>query len=279
MNASMTPSNEPQIAYWNGRAGAKWSAMQVRLDAMLAPVTVELKGRAGAVAGQRVLDIGCGTGQTCMLWLDGGAEVTGVDISAPMLALAAKRTAAKATLVEADASVWRSHAPFDLAVSRFGVMFFDAPEAAFANIAANIRPGGRLLFACWRAPGENPWATAPMAAIRDLLPEAPPPDPNAPGPFAFASADRVRHILEVAGFTNISIDPFDFPASLAQGGGVDEAVHHTMELGPSGAALAELSDAVRALAATRMRAVLAPYDVDGVVALPGATWMVTATRA
>jgi len=100
-----------------------------------------------------VLDIGCGTGETCAIWLDGGAHVTGVDVSAPMLARAAERTQGKVRLLEADASQWVSDTPFDLVVSRFGAMFFAAPDQAFATISANVRPGGRLLFTCWRQHG------------------------------------------------------------------------------------------------------------------------------
>ena len=187
-----TDTNRAQIDYWNGRAGAKWSARQAELDAMLAPVTAELKARVGSVAGLRVLDIGCGTGETCSIWLAGGAQVTGVDVSAPMLSSAAQRLQGQVKLVLADASVWRGEAPFDLAVSRFGVMFFADPDAAFANIASNLRPGGRLVFACWRALRENEWAAKPLNAIRELLPPAPAPAPNAPGTFAFADGDRLH---------------------------------------------------------------------------------------
>lgn len=274
----MTGSNQAQIDLWNGRVGEKWAAMQASLDAMLSHVTAELKARAGAVSGQRVLDIGCGTGETCMMWLDGGAEVTGVDVSAPMLAVAAARTGGKATLVEADASVWMGAAPFDLAVSQFGLMFFDDPDAAFATIAANVRPGGRLLFTCWRAAAENQWVSTPMDAIRDLLPEGPPPVPHAPGPFALANRDRLGGILERAGFGEVAINPFDFPVCLAEGG-VEAAVHFAMQVGPSGAALAESSHEARAVAAERLKAALAPHDRDGLVTLGGAIWLVEAVRS
>lgn len=275
----MSASNKAQIDLWNGRVGEKWAAMQVSLDAMLAHATAELKARAGSVSGQRVLDIGCGTGETCTIWLDGGAEVTGVDVSAAMLALAADRTDGKATLVQADASVWRGAAPFDLAVSQFGLMFFADPDAAFATIAANVRPGGRLLFMCWRGAAENQWVTTPMSAIRDLLPEAPPPVPHAPGPFALADRDRLGGILERAGFADVAIKPFDFPVCLASEGGVEVAVRFAMQIGPSGAALAEASKEAQAAAAERLKVALAAHDRDGLVTLGGAIWLVEAVRA
>lgn len=275
----MSDSNKAQIDLWNGRVGEKWAAMQVSLDAMLSHATAELKARAGSVSGQRVLDVGCGNGETCVIWLDGGAEVTGVDVSAAMLAVAAARTHGKATLVQGDASVWRGDAPFDLAVSQFGLMFFADPDTAFAAIAANVRPGGRLLFTCWRAVKENQWVTTPMGAIRDLLPESPPPMPHAPGPFSLADRDRLAGILERAGFTDVAINPLDFPVRFASEGGVDAAVRLAMQIGPSGSALAEASKEVRAVAAERLKAALAPHERDGLVTLGGAIWMVEAVRS
>ena len=125
----MSQPNESQIDYWNGRAGEKWAAMQISLDRMLSPAMAKLAECVGPISGKRILDIGCGTGETCAVWMEGGADVTGIDVSAPMLAVAAKRTAGKAKIVEADASTWMGEAPFDIAVSRFGVMF----SAYFAN--------------------------------------------------------------------------------------------------------------------------------------------------
>jgi SAM-dependent methyltransferase len=253
--------------------------MQVSVDVMLSSCTAELKARAGSVSGQRVLDIGCGTGETCLIWLDGGAEVTGVDVSVPMLAVAADRTGGKATLLEADASVWMGAAPFDLAVSRFGLMFFDDPDAAFTTIAANIRPGGRLLFTCWRALEENQWVTTPMGAVRDLLPEAPPPLPHAPGPFALAGKDRLEGILKRAGFADVVIAAFDFQVCLASEGGVQSAARFSMQIGPAGAALAAAGKEARAVAVERLKVALAPHDRDGHVTLGGAIWLVEAVRS
>jgi SAM-dependent methyltransferase len=274
----MSKPNESQIDYWNGRAGEKWAAMQISLDRMLSPAMAKLKECVGPISGKRILDIGCGTGETCAVWMEGGADVTGVDVSAPMLAIAAKRTAGKAKIVEADASTWMGDAPFDLAVSRFGVMFFDAPDVAFATIAANIRPGGRLLFTCWRPAAENQWVTTPMSAIRDLLPESPQPAPHAPGPFALAAKDRLDGILRRSGFVDVSIRPFDFAVAMGGEGGVDVAVPFVMQIGPSGAALAEASKEVRAAAAERLKVALAPHDQGGLVTLGGAIWMVEAVR-
>lgn len=267
-----------QIDYWNGRAGEKWATLHHNLDRMLVRCTAELKERAGPIAGLRLLDIGCGTGETCTLWLAGGAEVTGVDISRPMLAVARSRTEGKARLLEADAATWRGEEPFDLAVSRFGVMFFERPEAGFANILANLRGGGRLVFCCWRRPEENPWATTPMAAVRDLVPEAPPPTPHAPGPFALADGERLAGILARAGFDQVAVQPMDFQVCMAGQGGARAAAEFVMQVGPAGAALAEARAETRARAAERLEAALAPHEREGQVLLGAAAWLVEGVR-
>lgn len=269
-------ANHAMRDYWNGRAGEKWTRMQNALDRMLTPVTELLQTQLGDLAGQRLLDIGCGTGETCLLWLKAGADVTGVDISAPMLELARERTAGRARLIEADASRWRDETPFDLAVSRFGVMFFDQPGAAFANLRANLRPGGRLVFACWRAPADNAWASTASEAIRDLLPPAPPPDPHAPGPFALADGERLQMLLSEAGFTGIRLAAHQVNVCLADRGGLDQAVEFALQIGPAGAALAEADDALKKLAADRLRQALAPYVQGTQVLMPAGIWLVEA---
>ncbi|MDZ4696782.1 MAG: class I SAM-dependent methyltransferase [Deltaproteobacteria bacterium] len=273
----MNNANSTQIDAWNGRVGEKWAKLHVRLDEMLSAATVALKAKVGPVAGERVLDIGCGNGETCAIWLEGGAEVTGVDVSTPMLAVAASLTGGKATLIHADASIWKGEALFDLAVSRFGVMFFSDPVAAFTTIASNLRPGGRLVFACWRAAIENAWVSVPLHAVSDLLPVAPPPVPHAPGPFGLCDRPRLEGILQRAGFSDVTIEPLDLPVYFAREGGVEAAVSFAMQVGPTGAALGEMSKEVNAVAAERLKEALAPHARDGVVTLGGAIWMVQAS--
>lgn len=267
-----------QIEYWNGRAGERWTAQRDNLDRMLSSCTAALRERAGPVAGLRLLDIGCGTGETCAVWLAEQAEVTGLDISRATLAVARSRTEGKALLLEADASRWRADQPFDLAVSRFGVMFFDDPQSGFANIAANLRPGGRMVFCCWRSLAENPWATVPIEAVRDLVPDSPPPAPFAPGPFALADRERLAGILSRAGFVEVTLEPLDFPACMASEGGARAAVEFVMQVGPAGAALAEVGPETRARAAERLESALSLHEHDGQVRLSAAAWMVTGVR-
>ena len=275
----MPSANQPQIDLWDGRVGAKWAAMHEALDAMFAPAAEILAARAAPTAGLRVLDVGCGNGDLCARLLAQGADTTGIDVSHAMLAVASARTQGKAALVRADIAEWRATAPFDLAISQFGLMFFADPVAAFAAIAANLRPRARLLFTCWRAAAENDWTTVPMAAIADLLPPSPPPDPKAPGPFSLADFADVRQILVKAGFGEITATPHDFAVCFAASGGVAAAVDLALQIGPASSALAGTDKTVRAAAAERLRTALGRREKDGAVALGGAIWLVEARRS
>jgi SAM-dependent methyltransferase len=178
------------------------------------------------------------------------------------------------TLAEADAAVWRGDAPFDLAVSRFGLMFFEDPDVAFSNIAANLRPGGRLHFACWRAMDENAWVTTPLRAIADLLQKA----PKAPQAFSLADADWLRGILGRAGFADLAIDAVDIRVCVAREGGSATASRFLLQFGPAAAALAKTDPDIQALGEERIRLALAEHESNGQVMLGGAIWFVSAIR-
>ncbi|VAW04278.1 SAM-dependent methyltransferase [hydrothermal vent metagenome] len=272
-------SNEDQKEYWNDKAGEKWAANQVVLDAMLAPVTELLMEAVQTGSEERVLDIGCGTGETSKIAVDAGARVTGVDISEPMLELAKARLGDRADLSIADASEFQGEQPYDVVMSRFGVMFFDDPTAAFRNIASNLAPDGRLVFACWQEPANNGWVFVPMKAIIPLLPETPEQDPHAPGPFALADPERLRDILSEAGFNQIEIEPHSVDIVLAQNGGVEKAVEFSSQIGPAAAAMAEVDEETRLKIITALGEALAPHEINGGVALGGGIWIVKAKRA
>ena len=164
--------NDAMRDYWNGDAGRAWVRMQQRMDAALAPVTTALEKAAAVRAGENVLDVGCGTGATTLVLAAAaqpGGSALGVDISATLLGLARSRVLA-ASFVEADAASFAGSSRFDAVVSRFGVMFFDDAVAAFANLHRLAAPAGRLVFACWRSPLDNGWATLPLQALAGLLP-------------------------------------------------------------------------------------------------------------
>ena len=281
--ADAPSANDDQIAYWNDSAGLTWAAMQDKLDAQIEPLGNGAMAVLAPAGGERVLDIGCGCGQTTLALagrVGPTGAVLGIDISRPMLEVARRRIAelglGQAKVIEADA---QAHAfepgAFDAVFSRFGVMFFDDPTKAFANIRKGLKSGGRLAFVCWRPFNENPWMQAPMlAALPHLAEPPPPPDPLAPGPFAFADPERVRGILAGAGFSDINIAPQD----LAMGAPtVDEAVEVALKVGPLGRLLREQPDRTPAVVEA-IRTMLSSHVTDEGVRLASATWIVSARQ-
>jgi SAM-dependent methyltransferase len=277
----MAENNADQIAYWNAASGRKWAEDADKMDAMMHAMAAAAVAAAAPQPGESVLDIGCGSGGTTLLLADAvGREghVLGVDVSAPMLEVARTRAAGRANVafIEADAASAHFHAAgTDLVFSKFGVMFFADPEAAFRNIRRAIKPGGRLAFICWRSARENPFAMLPMGAALKHLPPQPPPDPYAPGPFAFADPVRLGHILKEAGFQTPAFAHFDTtmtvgrtPASAAK-----EAVLVGMASRLLGEATQETKDAVIADLTATYEAYVTPAGVT----LPAHCWIVTAT--
>jgi SAM-dependent methyltransferase len=274
------PANQDQLDFWNGRMGHEWTVLQERMDKNLSAIHDALMPFAAAVAGEAVLDIGCGTGTTSMALADAvgpQGRVTGIDISKQMLALARQRGQGRANLdfLEVDASQAAFQPEYDLLFSRFGVMFFDDPVGAFANLHRALKPGGRLAFACWRTPPENPWASAPIAAARPFLPDAPPPDPDAPGPFAFADPQRILSILSDVGFHYVETGKFD--SVMDMGRDLDQAASHTLRIGPLARAAAELDEAAKTKIVDAVKGALSRFiRADGSIAPPVACWLVSA---
>jgi SAM-dependent methyltransferase len=277
------PANQDQLDFWNGRMGQEWVVLQARMDANLSAIHDALMPFAAPKPGEAVLDIGCGTGTTSLALADAvgaAGRVHGIDISRTMLALAAQRGQERANLsfAEADASQVVFQPEYDLLFSRFGVMFFDDPVGAFANLHRAARPGGRIAFACWRAPPENPWASAPIAAARPFLPDVPPPDPLAPGPFAFADPQRILSILSDVGFHYVETRKFD--GVMDMGRDLDQAAAYTLRIGPLARAACELDDATREKIAAAAKDALSKFiRADGAIAPPVACWFVSARLA
>jgi SAM-dependent methyltransferase len=277
--------NADQIAYWNGPGGQHWADRQQAQDTLLAPVTDILIDRAKAKTGERIIDVGCGCGDTSIALaqrVGRTGHVTGIDISAPMLAVARQRVAAGAPVefLLADATVYPfASGDFDLLVSRFGVMFFAEPAVSFANLRKALRPSGRLTFVCWREPRDNPFFMAPLQAVYKHAPRLPQLGPEDPGPFSFASEARVQRVLGEAGFSAIAMEPCNLVLDLAVGRGLDAAVEGALEIGPAARALAEQSPDVRAAAANSIREALAAFVSGQKVLLPASIWVVTASTS
>src|SRR3954454_19756933 len=273
-------SNAQQIEYWNGPAGERWAKAQDRIDHHLGLITEALVAYAAPREGERILDIGCGGGTTALLLRERvGPEgaVTGIDISAPNLALARARAhagMADVAFVEADAATYDFEPMFDLALSRFGVMFFDDPAAAFANLRKALVKDGRLVFVCWRTFKENEWAFAAYQAALELLPPQEPMDPHAPGPFAFADRERLLSVLEQAGLQDIRIKPLDTTVNL--GASLDEALTEALTLGPLARAAAELDETTRAEGRARIQPVIAKHQTPYGFIATAAVWLVSA---
>ncbi len=274
-------NNADQIDYWNSKVGDIWVQMQERMDRALTPVTAALLAAAAPQAGEAVLDIGCGAGETTLaaaLAVGDEGDAVGLDISEQLLTRARERAEAlvsEADFIAADASVWDEGSQFDLIMSRFGVMFFADPGAAFAHFHHLAAPGGRLAFACWQPAARNLWATLPLTVLADLLPEQSAAEPHAPGPFAFADAARVATLLEAAGWRDVGFHSLPFAMMIGSGDDpIADAVSFNLKIGPAARAVRDAG--IGTEARPMLAAALQPYLADGEVQLPGAVWLVTA---
>jgi SAM-dependent methyltransferase len=271
-----------QHEYWNSKVGEEWARQADLMDRMLQPMTQPAFDLLELKPGERVLDIGCGAGATTLAAARyiGDGQAVGVDISKPLLELARERAntwGANAHFVEADVSAAPLRdAPFDAAFSRFGVMFFDDPSAAFAKIRAALKPGGRIVFICWRSFKENGWTFAPLAALRDML-KAPiqAADPDAPGPFQLQDPDKIKSTLARAGWRDVSIAPWDGDVLVSGGGDRHAAAAFLMKIGPCARAIADQHlDAAEA--ERKLSDFLQKHETSVGVPLPAACWIVRA---
>ena len=267
------------------RAGHAWVRMQERTDVVIDPLGRIAMERLGVVAGERILDVGCGCGQTLLELADlvgASGHVLGVDISPPMLGRARERVEGRPTIALAlgDAQTY-AFAPgsFDAVYSRFGVMFFDDPRAAFRNLRAAARPGGRLSFVCWQELAKNPWAALPLAAVTRLLPESPKPEmmgEGRPGPFFLSDPARVRAILGDAGWQDVSLEPVEMSLQFGGAATLDEAFEYALQIGPAARAMAEAPEALKPALERALREALAPFASARGVFMDGAAFVVVA---
>lgn len=277
--------NHEQRTRWNGADGEYWASQSDRLDRTLGPVTGPLLEFAAPAAGSAVIDVGCGCGAITLELakiVGPRGRVTAIDISEPMQGRARERLRPYPNtdfLLGDAAELPLENLRAELIVSRFGVMFFGDPAAAFRNLRSGLAPGGRVRFACWRPIRENPWLQIPLHAVYDHAPRLPKPQPDEPGPFAFADPERVTQVLTAAGFTAPSFQPLDIELDLAAGRILEDAAVHASQTGPAKRALAGQSPEIQARALESIRRALEPYASSEGVKLPGAVWLVAANRA
>jgi SAM-dependent methyltransferase len=285
-DATASPNAE-QIEHWNRVEARHWVTAEDRYDRMLRPFGIRAIDALDLGPGERVLDVGCGCGDTTLEVAErvgSGGHVLGVDLSAPMLGRARERAAERGlTHVEfeqADAQVY-AFAPesFDAAVSRFGVMFFDDPTAAFANIRAALRPSARLAFVCWQELARNEWMLIPGAAVAAHVPLPDLEEPGQPGQFAFADPDRVRGILQGSGFEEIGVTAVEEPLTIGGYGTVDEAVEFLKGTNTGQTLLADADPDVADAALADVRSALAPHEGPDGVRLGAAVWLVRGIRS
>lgn len=284
--ATLKQSTQP---LWNETAAQRWVLSQERTDAQLEPLGKVAMDALRPLAGQRVLDVGCGAGQTTLELASrvapGGLAI-GLDISEPLLNRARERARTfgehAPEFVLGDAASVTFETPFDALFSRFGVMFFDEPEQAFANLGRALRPGGGLAFVCWQSLEDNPWANEPLQAVRALTPEQALPnllEPGQPGPFAFADQKYVSALLRAAEFEHVEVASH---RSLLHFGGartLREAVDYALQIGPAARLSSELDPSQEPLVRRALEAALSPYVSERGVWIPSAVWVVTATRS
>jgi len=282
-DASEETENAQQDRFWNGPAGQFWVTSQEETERHTGPFGDAALQVAAAAPGERALDVGCGCGTTSLALarsVSATGEVVGVDLSAIMLqramesAAAAKLTNVVFRRLDAQTVPLGRHA-FDLVFSRFGVMFFADPTAAFTNLRASLHPGGRLAFACWQVPSANPWMALPTRAAMQFFDLAAPPH-DAPGPFSLADADRLRRILTDAGFNDIQITPEIRTLQLALGHSTDDWVRERLLMGLAGEVYANSSSEIQSQARQLLISSVEPYRVEDGLEMNGAAWIVNA---
>lgn len=281
MTLHVAPSNVDQARAWDGDEGAYWTEQAKHFDRALGGYHERFMTAAAVQPADRVLDIGCGTGQTTRAAARAAAagSALGVDLSGRMIELARRLAADEgvrnATFLQADAQIHPfANEAFEVAISRTGTMFFGDQRAAFANIGAALRPGGRLALLVWQGPERNEWIrelSGALAAGREL----PSPPLDAPSPFAQSDPDRVRPALESAGFTGIGFEPLAAPMWF--GADIDNAFDFVVGL--LGWMLQGLDEPARSGALAALRATLSAHASPDGVAFDSATWLVTATRS
>lgn len=277
-------ANEEQARYWGEEAGRIWVELEDRFDLVTGPFGDLALDAAAVSPGEAILDVGCGFGSTVIELArrtGPGGRVVGVDISAVMLDRARERVAAaglgNVDLVLADAQTETlGTAAFDVVFSRFGVMFFADPVAAFTNLRRSLHGGGRLAFVCWQGPERNAWLVEPLRAVAGILELPPPPGPDDPSPLAFGDPARVRAVLGGAGFVDVDLAASPGTIRFGTAAESDRAAEIALQMGPGRVPYGRADAAAQARARDAVEGVIGPHrGPDGVV-MPAACWVVTA---
>ncbi len=279
---SQTETNAAQAEHWNSEEAAHWVHDQDRYDEMLAPFATALLDSLDLAPTARVLDIGCGSGPTTCTVARAVPQghAHGLDISHQMIE-AARRRAAEAgisnvTFDVGDAQTQAFAPETDFVMSRFGVMFFEDAAAAFTNLRTALAPDGRIGFVCWQDLLLNEWMAVPALAAVEVVGPPPAAPADAPGPFSLGDPDRLRVVLGAAGYSDVTIEPFETSILLAGGGSLDDATTFLRSTGMARALFADAAPDAIERAMQGVRDALEPFLTPEGVRIGAATWIVGA---
>jgi len=278
-------NNDDMVEFWNGVGGRKWVSYQNRLDQSLLDYGRAAMLSAEIMSGHYVLDVGCGCGDTSLdiAGIVGQTgQVTGVDVSELILQQAKMRIKnASSPNVEfacRDAEYFNfEKQKYDVVYSRFGVMFFSDPTAAFTNLGNALKPGGRLAFICWQSVSANQWVSLPLEVASKYAP-APPPPGDEPGPFSFADKGRLTNIIECAGFCSVSIQ--EFTSNFILGETAEDAAKFVSTVGPASYLRddPDIEEKMKGYFLNELSQTLRMYKTSEGIELAASTWLVSAIK-
>jgi SAM-dependent methyltransferase len=283
--SASTEPNASQIESWDGAGGQHWVAEAERYDRMTGSFGERIIEAAAPRPGERVLDVGCGNGAVALAvsaLVAPGGSVMGLDISGPMLAYARQRAEqaqiASVSFRKGDAQVYPlPQASFDAVVSRFGVMFFDDPVVAFANLGRALKPSGRIAFTCWRDLLVNDWLMVPAGAALQYVPMPDLGQPGAPGPFSLADPERVHQVLRAAAFAQIALEEVARP--MPMGNSADDVLAFMRGTEMAQVLMTGVDPDTAEQAWAAVKGTLQAHAEPEGITLAGSAWLVTARRA
>ncbi len=267
-----------QHAYWNSHFGVRWAELRKMLDTMHGGLYDIVLHAAAIKPGERVLEIGCGSGGMAKQAADQGGDVTGIDISEPMIAAAQLDHSAHAKFIVDDGAYHRGSVPYDLLISCIGSVFFFDPSMAYRNLFENLTPGGRFVFVTWKDVEDNLWMTQLISALKLFVPVSSLLPKEGPGAFSLTDPDQIKTLMSGAGFTEIEIKSVTLPITFAQTGGVDAAVELATKIGLIASFIESLSADDQKEVRVRLARSLKPLERNGRVESNGEVWLVTARK-
>ncbi len=268
--------NSQQIEYWNGEVGLKWRDNYLYLETMFDEITNAFCQNIGNVKDLRILDLGCGAGALAQRIASKCSKFVGIDLSKPLLEIALKSRIENTEFLQTDILDYCPEEKFDLAISRFGLMFFEDKIEGFRRVRELMKPNARLVFMVWQTPQDNEWVRIPMNALEGIAQAQSANNPDAPGPFALANLDLVFEILSIAGFKSVTSQSVESEMPFAMNEGLGGAVKLLAKIGPASRSITQLSPEMRKIAEAKLQTALLPFLRNNTVYLKGAVRIISA---